>query len=362
MDVAGLTFAEVAAALAPRPGQVPRLRAAYLAALRGAPADFGLTAGIAPVVRRIVDGDLIKFVQSTPQGFETESVIIPMHGAPREKRVTTRQWKSLCVSSQVGCALGCTFCETAQIGFRQNLSAAQIVGQFLAARRDFAPDVKNVVFMGMGEPMDNLDAVLQAVHVLTDPGGLGLGRDRITISTVGRCAGIRRLAAQGWKRINLAVSLNAPNDAIRSQIMPINRAEPMAALREAMRAFPARRAQPIMIEYVLIPGVNDARAHAAELVEFLRPIRCCVNVIPYNPRRESPWPAPSEDSIAAFLGWLLAAGQFAKRRITKGRDHMAACGQLGNRSFARRAERPATLRAAGPDLISCAAPATTGTR
>ncbi len=362
LDVCGLTFDEVVSAVGPRPGQRERLRAAYRAAQRGLAAEFDLVAGVAPVARRLVDGDLIKFVQPTSLGFETESVIIPMRGAPRQQRVTTREWRSLCVSSQVGCALGCTFCETAQIGLRQNLDAGQIVGQFLAARRTFADwsaapadalpgtpsgEIKNVVFMGMGEPMDNLDAVLQAVRVLTDPHGLSLGRDRITISTVGRTAGIRRLAEQGWKRINLAVSLNAPNDAIRSQIMPINRAEPMAALRAAMIAFPARRAQPIMIEYVLIPGVNDAPEHADELVAYLRPIRCCVNVIPYNPRRDSPWPAPREEAVVQFLDRLQAAGQFAKRRITKGRDHMAACGQLGNRAFARRAAPRAADAAPG---------------
>lgn len=328
MDVLGLTFSEVVAALDPRPGQVDALRNDYRRVMRGAHASGPLRGAAAPVVRSLRDGGLTKFVQSTPRGFETESVIIPMQ---RNRRC----WKTLCVSSQVGCAMGCTFCETAQLGLREQLSADQIVGQLVAAWRDFGGGVRNVVFMGMGEPFDNFENVVQAVRVMTDPAGLSLARERITISTVGRVAGIRRLAALGWRRLNLAVSLNAPNDAIRSQIMPINRADDMATLRAALLEYPLRNCQFIMVEYVLIPGVNDAREHALELADYTRPIKCCVNVIPYNPRRDSPWPAPSEDSVDRFLGWLTEAGQYCKRRVTRGRDHMAACGQLGNRAFAR---------------------------
>jgi len=282
-----------------------------------------------PISRRIQDGGVTKFAQRRPDGLEIESVIIPMWRAGS-------RWTTLCVSSQVGCAMGCTFCETAQLGRLADLSAAEIVGQVVAARHEFGGDVRNVVFMGMGEPMDNFENVIQAVRVLTDPMGLSMGMGRITISTVGRIDGIRKLAGLGWRRINLAVSLNAPNDEIRSQIMPINRAEPMAALREALLAYPLRSCQFFMIEYVLIPGVNDAPAHARELAEFLRPVKCCVNVIPYNPRLNSPWPAPTEDQVVGFLTTLQDAGQFCKRRITKGRDFMAACGQLGNRALSPR--------------------------
>jgi len=288
--------------------------------------DFNLTAGPHPIIRHKRDGELIKFVQRTPDGLETESVIIPMSKGGRN-------WHSLCVSSQVGCRMGCTFCETAQLGLLRNLSAAEIVGQVIAARREFGVEVRKIVFMGMGEPFDNFDAVVQAVRVLTDPYGLSLSKRQITISTVGRVEGIRRLASLGWQYLQLAVSLNAPNDEVRSQIMPVNRAEPMAALREAMVEYPLRRNMYLMVEYVLIPGVNDAAEHARELAVYLRPVKCCVNVIPYNPRRESPWPAPTDETVIAFLQNLRDAGQFCKRRITKGRDLMAACGQLGNREL-----------------------------
>lgn len=298
-----------------------KLREHYRAALAG-PAPL-------PISRRVQDRGVTKFAQRRPDGLEIESVILPMwRGGSR--------WTTLCVSSQVGCAMGCTFCETAQLGRLADLSAAEIVGQVVAARHEFGADVRNVVFMGMGEPMDNFENVVQAVRVLTDPMGLSMGMGRITISTVGRMDGIRRMAALGWRRINLAVSLNAPNDEIRSRIMPINRAEPMAALRDALLAYPLRSCQFFMIEYVLIPGVNDAPKHARELAEFLRPVKCCVNVIPYNPRLDSPWPAPTEEQVVRFLSTLQEEGQFCKRRITKGRDFMAACGQLGNRALSRR--------------------------
>jgi 23S rRNA (adenine2503-C2)-methyltransferase len=288
-----------------------------------------LTLSPLPVVRHAREGELIKFIQQRPDGLETESVIIPMQRGDLS-------WTSLCVSSQVGCAMGCTFCETAQMGLLKNLPAEEIVGQVVAARRVFGADVRNVVFMGMGEPMDNFDEVIQAVRVLTDRNALAMGISRITISTVGRTDGIRRLAALGWRRINLAVSLNAPNDEIRSQIMPVNRAEPMADLRAALLDYPLRRCQFFMIEYVLIPDVNDRADHARQVADFLRGIPCCVNVIPYNPRRNSPWPAPAPESVDRFLGWLRDEGQFCKKRITKGRDLAAACGQLGNPAISRR--------------------------
>lgn len=289
-------------------------------------ADGGLCVDLLPVIRHIQDGDLTKFIQRTHDGLEIESVMVPMQRYGRE-------WKTLCVSSQIGCARGCRFCETGQLGLFRNLTAGEIVGQVVAARRQFGVRVRNVVFMGMGEPFDNFDNVIQAIRVLMDRSGLSFAAERIAISTVGRTEGIRKLAAMGWRRINLAISLNAPNDEIRSRIMPVNKAEPMGVLREALLAYPLRKCQFFMIEYVLIPGLNDGEEHARELIEYLRPVKSVVNVIPYNPRHDSPWPAPSEESVVRFMGWLKAAGQVCKRRLTKGRDQMAACGQLGNRGM-----------------------------
>ena len=342
LEVAGLTSAEAQAAGAARGVKAEAARRAYRAAFASPDGGGLFTADALPVARSLQEGELTKFVLSVGGGLEVESVVIPMWRGGES-------WHSLCLSSQVGCRMDCTFCETAQLGLLRNLTPGEIVGQVLAARRATNADIRKLVFMGMGEPFDNFESVVQAIRVLTDPVGLSLSKRQITISTVGRVAGIRRLAELNWRYLQLAVSLNAPNDEIRSRIMPINRAEPMAALRAAMLDYPLRRNGYFMIGYVLIPGVNDAVEHARELAAFLEPVRCCVNVIPYNPRLESPWPAPDEAGITAFLGALRDAGQYCKRRVTKGRDLMAACGQLGNRSLARRKRDPAPF----PDAASC---------
>lgn len=325
MDVLGLTFEQVFDAIKPTQGKVKELRGHYRRLMRSETTDGGpLRTDIAPIVDRCEDGDVIKFVQRLSDGLETECVVVPM-----ERR--GEHWKTLCVSSQVGCARGCKFCETAQLGFRRNMTAAEIVGQVLAARREFGPAVHNVVFMGMGEPLDNFDEVIAAIHVLTDGCGLSLSWRHVTISTVGLPDGIRRLVKLGRRRMNLAISLNAPNDEIRAQIMPVAKQVSMADLREVLMEYPLRNCQYFMIEYVLIPGVNDHREHAFELAQYVKPLPCMINVIPYNPRRQSPWDAPTEETIGNFIDWLKEAGANCRRRITKGRSQMAACGQLGNR-------------------------------
>jgi len=292
--------------------------------------------GRRPVNAVHVDGETLKFTLGLDGGLETESVVIPMRH--RDGTVT----RTLCVSSQVGCAMGCRFCETAQMGLMRSLSPAEIVAQLHAARFSVANpwaggtgfEVKNIVFMGMGEPMDNLDAVMAAIRVLTDRNAGAIAPVHVTVSTVGRTDGIRRygdlLRERGFHRLNLAVSLNAPNDRVRSEIMPVNRAEPIARLMESLLSFPKRPNAAICMEYVLIPGVNDSDADCDEVCTLLRPLRCSLNVIPYNPRRSSPWPAPDEESVQRFVRRAIANGQFCKRRGTKGRSAMAACGQLGN--------------------------------
>ena len=299
-----------------------------------------------PVTATLVEGETAKFVLRHEDGLETESVLIPM---PRSTGTTT----TLCVSSQVGCAMGCRFCETAQMGLIKNLRADQIVHQWFAAthrvqRSSGRPvndsqaqgAVKNIVFMGMGEPTDNIDEVIQAIRVLTDHDGAKVPASNISISTVGNPDGIEKIGAlvreDGFHRLNLALSLNAPNDEIRTQIMPVNKAWPMTRLKEALLAFPRYSQAAFCVEYVLIPGVNDRDEHCDEVCAFLRDIRCSLNVIPYNPRRNSPWPAPDELDVDRFIARARANGQFTKRRGTKGRNVMAACGQLGNERIRNR--------------------------
>jgi 23S rRNA (adenine2503-C2)-methyltransferase len=281
-------------------------------------------------------GQTYKFLMRLKDGLETESVVIPM-----------RHYKSLCISSQVGCKMGCTFCETAQMGLLRSLDAGEIVSQVWAARHLLQEPVENLVFMGMGEPMDNLEQVLQAIRIISDQRGLNIPQTSITISTVGHVDGIRRLTALaksppplGFSRIRLAVSLNAPNDSIRKQIMPVNIKWPMAELKQALRDFPlGRKGDFIFMEYVLIPGVNDAREHALEVAEYLRGLTTCVNLIPYNPRLQSPYGRPEREGVVQFYRWLMEAGQYCRVRGTKGQDTMAACGQLGNRALKRSGSR-----------------------
>ena len=329
-------------------------------------------AEIAPIVRESSEegpeGVTTKFVQRLDGAelgrgtaafphLDIESVIIPMVG-----RKGTRT-STLCVSSQVGCAMGCGFCETAQMGLVRSLTAEEIVGQWFAATHGKGARIDNIVFMGMGEPLDNADEVIRAIGVLTDHHGPAVPMSRITISTVGRVDGLRMLdevvKRRGWRRLGLAVSINASNDDVRGEIMPINRRWAMDELRDALLSFRRGAHRKLCFEYVLIPGVNDERHHARELSEYLEPFRPggsygggaspsgLVNVIPYNPRRDSPWPAPQEEDVDRFMAWLIEDGLFVKRRRTKGRAMMGACGQLGTEEIRGRRYVPVTIAGAG---------------
>ena len=273
------------------------------------------------VVEEVQQEGVVKFVTALTDGRRIESVILPMasHG-------------TVCVSSQVGCRMGCRFCETARMGLQRQLTVEEIVGQVYEARRRFGTAIRNVVFMGMGEPMDNFDAVLQAVQVLSDQRGLDIAQRYITISTAGRVDGIERLAAMNMPHLKLAVSLNAPNDALRSQWMPINQAASLERLQKALMAYPLKKGYAIMIAYVLIPGVNDDPRCVRELAAWLRPLSAKVNLIPFNPGSDTAFPAPSEAELAVFRQQLIARGVNVQKRAPRGRDLMAACGQLGNAS------------------------------
>jgi len=273
-----------------------------------------------PVVKQKMQKGLIKFVTRLKDGLEIESVIVPM-----------AHHKTLCISSQAGCRMGCTFCETAQLGFLRNLSVEEIVGQAYRAKVLMGHDIKNLVFMGMGEPFDNPDNVIQAIRVMNDQRGLDFARRHITVSTVGIPGGFRKLAALNWPDLKLAVSLNAPNDRIRSQIMPVNHIVPMETLKHTLLSYPLKKKAVFFIEYVLIKSLNDSREHARELAGFLRPLNTKVNIIPYNPRSGSSFIPPSDDDVQLFCSWLAEENVFVRKRSVKGQNIMAACGQLGNR-------------------------------
>lgn len=334
LSIAGLTLREYAAA---HGTSVQAARAAYRAALR-TPGALPLP----PIARHEVADGTIKFCLEVPgvgdgPALATESVLIPM----RDRRGV--RGYTLCVSSQIGCRMGCTFCETGRLGLVRNLGAAEIVQQYLVARdlmsaaappptgqwRYDHSGIRNIVFMGMGEPFDNFDAVVQAIRVLGEPNGLNFPAAQITVSTVGRIDGLRRLAALGWPTLRLAISLTAGTDALRSALMPVNRAMPLAALRQALAEYPFAHKAVLMIEVVLLAGVNDTPDHARAVAAWCRGLRCAVNVIPYNPQRAARYAAPDEATIARFVATLRAAGIYATRRLPKGRDLLGACGQLG---------------------------------
>jgi 23S rRNA (adenine2503-C2)-methyltransferase len=233
--------------------------------------------------------------------------------------------RSVCVSSQSGCPLTCTFCATGAMRFGRNLTASEILDQVLHFRR--AEPVDHVVFMGMGEPLMNLDHVLAAGRRLPDA---GVTHRRTTVSTVGWVPGIRRLTDSDVP-VRLALSLHAPEDALRSRIMPVNERYPLADVLEACAAHYARRRRRVFIEYVMLAGVNDGYGQAVQLARLLDPRVYKVNLIPFNPVEGSPYRGSSPAAIAAFRDVLKARGFPTTVRLTRGREIDAACGQLAAR-------------------------------
>jgi len=260
-----------------------------------------------------------KFLLQMPDGKEIETVLIPTQG-----RMTQ------CVSSQVGCAAGCKFCLTATAGLTRNLSTAEMVAQVRFMRQRYK--VRNIVLMGMGEPLHNYDAVRAFIGILTDPLGMAFSPRRITLSTVGMIPSIYRLI-EDKVNCNLAVSLNATTDDVRSEIMPINKAYPIAMLIQAMKdysnAFSKKgKDKRIFVEYVLLAGINDDDADAMRLATLLEDVPCTVNLLPFNPFDGSLYQSPSEAQVTHFQDKLLAQGIFAIVRESRGKDILAACGQL----------------------------------
>jgi 23S rRNA (adenine2503-C2)-methyltransferase len=280
------------------------------------------------------DGATRKFVLRHADGSETESVLLPMVGKTGRPRTT------LCVSSQVGCAMGCTFCATGTMGRTRNLTAAEIVAQWHHAVHTLNANVTNIVFMGMGEPMDNFDNVLQAIRVFTDGAGPAIGARHIGVSTVGHVDGIhaltRAMKAGGLRSLRLAVSINSPNDEVRSTIMPITKRWGLDDVADALRQWCAAGGRPVLLEWVLIPGVTDDPAYAQALADRFGDIPCRVNVIPYNPIEGRDWRAPDQATIDTFMQAVKATGLKVHRRATLGRTAAGACGQLVTASVRRR--------------------------
>jgi 23S rRNA (adenine2503-C2)-methyltransferase len=270
------------------------------------------------------DDGSTKLALGLSDGKRIEAVHMPRR--VRNPRVT------YCISSQVGCAMGCTFCATGTMGIVRNLSAGEIVGQVLTLQRDLGPDDAGritLVFMGMGEPLHNLDNLHRAIRVLNHAAGMDLSRRRITVSTSGLVSGIERLSKLEPRPL-LALSLNATTDEMRSETMPVNRVWNLARLRQALEDWGPRSNEKFTFEYVLLAGVNDTREDALRLSAWLGELRSKhnLNLIPMNEHGASTFHEPGEDRIQAFSDWLKAEGCFVTVRRSRGRDVQAACGQL----------------------------------
>ncbi len=287
------------------------------------------------VVERQVSRDgTRKWLMRFAPGIEAETVYIPDVGRAG----------ALCVSSQVGCTLNCTFCHTGTQALVRNLSAAEIIAQVQVARDDLEewPSPKadrrlsNIVFMGMGEPLYNLNNVAGAIDVISDNEGIALSRRRITVSTSGVVPELTRLGEQ--TQAMLAISLHATNDALRDELVPLNRRYPLAELMAGVRAYPGlSNARRVTFEYVMLKGVNDSPAEARALVELIKGIPAKINLIPFNPWPGSPYTCSDWSAIERFAGVLNRAGYASPIRTPRGRDILAACGQLKSESEKLRA-------------------------
>lgn len=270
------------------------------------------------------DGATKKFLLKTSDQLEVESVLIPMQAGG-----------TLCISSQVGCRMGCAFCETGRMGLLRNLSTEEILSQVFIARHHLGYTIRNIVFMGMGEPFDNYESVMQAARILMEPKGFGFGRNHLTISTSGLVDSIRRFTHEPGLKPNLAVSVNAPDDLTRNRLMPINRKHTMQELYSAMQEYNEVTGLDILTAYVLLKDVNDSIAHADSLATYLKGLNVKINLIPYNPLTRDRFARSEETQIEAFRQRLRSHGYSTLLRLTKGTEIMAACGQLGNLSLRR---------------------------
>ncbi len=274
--------------------------------------------------QRSSDKQTRKALFALPDGAQVEAVLMGY-----ERRRTT------CISTQAGCGMGCSFCATGQGGLQRNLTSGEIVEQVLYFARDLATDhqspISNIVLMGMGEPFANYDRVMAAVRRLNDPSGFNFGARRMTVSTVGLVPGIKKLAAENIQ-INLAVSLHAATDDLRSKLVPINKQYPLSALLPAVREYIAQTHRRVSFEWALIEGVNDTPEQARALAQLAKGMLCHVNLIPLNPTTGYPGAASTRERIAAFRSVLESAGIPNTLRLRRGIDIQAGCGQLRQRA------------------------------
>jgi 23S rRNA (adenine2503-C2)-methyltransferase len=287
------------------------------------------------VVQESADGNTAKTLFALPGGRQIEAVLMRY-----DKR------RTLCISTQAGCAMACPFCATGQMGFMRNLTAGEIVAQVLHYARILEPQgqaVTNIVFMGMGEPLANYRHTWQAIRRLNDANGFNLGARRMTLSTVGLVPAIRRMSREP-EQVGLAVSLHAPTDELRNTIVPVNRRYPLALLMQTVRDYVDATHRRVTFEYALMDNLNDSVEQAGQLAALLNGLLCHVNLIPLNPTPGSPWSGSPDERVYAFQAQLEATGISTTVRIRRGIDIAAGCGQLHNAHNQAQSHRQIEIR------------------
>jgi 23S rRNA (adenine2503-C2)-methyltransferase len=276
------------------------------------------------VIDKLTDKDgTVKYVFGMEDGSRVETVLL-LDGkhSPRDSSRRT-----LCVSTQAGCRMGCVFCATGKVKLRRNLTAGEIVDQIYIVRKD-AAKISNIVYMGMGEPLDNYDPVVKSVEILNNPAGPNIGIRHITISTCGIAPAIKKLAYEHLHP-RLAISLNAATDDLRNRLMPVNKKYPPTKVLDAVKAYQLKLKDRVTFEFVLIRGINDSVQHARQVVKLLRGIKCNVNLIEYNPHPGCKYKGSDRQQMSRFAEVLKEAGIENTIRLKKGAGICAACGQLG---------------------------------
>lgn len=286
-----------------------------------------------PVVSSsIEEGGTTKFLLKLDDGYESETIILPMGS-----------YNTLCVSSQIGCRWACAFCETGKMGIKRDLTTGEIISQLLTAELVFKKKIRNIVFMGMGEAFDNFDNVMGTIDIMTHPWAMNLNMKSICISTVGHVEGIRRLISltgqksNNYHKLHLAVSLNGADDEIRSRLMPVNRKWPLSELKSAlMETYQFGKKGLLYLEYILIEGLTDGESNGNKLIAYANGFpNITLNIIPYNPGIGSEFKKPNQVELDRFHYQIRNAGIKCYTRYSQGDQIMAACGQLGNKKLAR---------------------------
>jgi 23S rRNA (adenine2503-C2)-methyltransferase len=361
--ITDLSFADLCVVLAELGKEKYRAEQVFFWIYRRRVADFSEMTNVSKLVRELLaerfyiprpervsvqtsqEDQAEKSLLKLKDGRTVETVLMPI-----KDRLTQ------CVSSQVGCAMACSFCNTGDMGLMRNLATHEIIDQVMEVARRFPPGITerfgekitNVVFMGMGEPLHNLENVLRAIDILTHPHGLNISHRKITVSTSGLVP--QMLALGKRSKVNLAVSLNATTDELRSEIMPVNRRYNLKALLDGCREYELGPSRRITFEYVLLRGLNDSRADAQRILRLLDGIPSKVNLIPFNPHPTSPFERPTLPEALAFQKFLLDRGMTTTIRLSKGPDILAACGQLRSKEAkgGKNAERRAREAAVSP--------------